>query len=111
MVKLRALAHARAGDKGNILNIAVIAYERRDYLLLEDRLTRSVVQDYFSKVLFGKEKPPPDYRVVRYTLPHLRAMNFVLYGALGGGVTRSLRIDPHGKCLSAAALEIELEAE
>ena len=46
--------------------------------------------------------------VRRYDLPNLRALNFVIENALGGGVTRSLRQDMHGKSLSSLMLTIEL---
>jgi hypothetical protein len=97
---LRQLAHARAGDKGNVSNIAVFAYEASDYPFLRDYLTAERVRAHFRGVVQGE--------VVRYELPKLCALNFVLYGALGGGVTRSLALDAHGKCFSSILLELEL---
>ncbi len=103
MVKLREVAHTRAGDKGNISNISVIAYDMKDYGILEKYVTAERVRDWFSGIVFGE--------VVRYELPQLGALNFVMDNALGGGVTRSLSIDMHGKTLSSAILDMEIETD
>ncbi|MGY4408283.1 hypothetical protein ACVWW4_000019 [Bradyrhizobium sp. LB7.1] len=99
-MKLRELAHARAGDKGNISNISVIAFEPGDYAFLVEHVTAERVKLHFADIVAG--------RVDRYQLPALGALNFVLHGALGGGVTRSLSLDAHGKSLSSSLLELEL---
>ncbi|WP_420837876.1 AtuA-related protein [Bradyrhizobium zhanjiangense] len=88
-MKLRELAHARAGDKGNTSNISVIAFEPGDYAFLVGHVTAERVKRHFADIVTGK--------VERYELPALGALNFVLHGALGGGVTRSLSLDGHGK--------------
>jgi hypothetical protein len=101
---LREIAHARAGDKGNISNISVIAYDPADYPLLERWLTADRVRQHLRALVHGE--------VRRYTLPGLGALNFVLQDALAGGVTRSLALDAHGKTLSSALLTLEIpEAE
>jgi hypothetical protein len=100
-VKLREIAHSRTGDKGNISNISVIAYDEKDYPLLEAQLTCARVKALFADLVFGE--------VTRYELPNLGALNFVMHGALGGGVTRSLALDAHGKSLSSALLDLEIE--
>jgi hypothetical protein len=97
---LRDIAHARAGDKGNISNISVIAYDPNDYLLLERHVTAERVKEHFREIVQGE--------VQRYTLPALGALNFVLHDALAGGVTRSLALDAHGKALSSAILSLEI---
>lgn len=99
-MKLHELAHARAGDKGNISNISVIAFEPGDYAYLVEHLTAERVRDHFSDIVSGE--------VIRYEMPNLGALNFVLNEALGGGVTRTLSLDPHGKSLSSSLLEIEM---
>ena len=99
-MKLRELAHARAGDKGDVSNISVIAHEPGDYAFLAEHVTAERVKAHFAAILKG--------RVERYELPALGALNFVLHGALGGGVTRSLSLDPHGKSLSSCLLEMEI---
>lgn len=102
-MKLRDLAHARSGDKGDISNIAVIAYDPADYARLARDLTPQRVRDHLGAIVRGE--------VLRYELPALCALNFVLHGALGGGVTRSLALDAHGKCLSGLLLELEVAAD
>ena len=101
-MKLYEIAHARTGDKGNISTISVIAYDETDYPLLLEQVTEERVQTQFKKV--GATK------VERYPLPNLGALNFVLYNTLGGGVTRSLALDAHGKSLSGLMLELEIDA-
>lgn len=94
------LAHARAGDKGNTSNISVTAYTPEGFATLREGLTPELVHATF------RHLGPTSVR--RYELPRLHALNFVIEGVLGGGVTRSLRIDPHGKALSALMLTIDL---
>src|SRR5260370_21477558 len=101
-VKLRDIAHSRTGDKGNTSNISVIAYHEKHYPLLLAQVTSARVRAHFAGVVEGE--------VVRYELPNIAALNFVMAGALGGGVTRSLALDAHGKSLSSALLDLEIEA-
>lgn len=99
-MRLRELAHARTGDKGDTSQISVIAYDPGDYAWLAEHVTAARVRAHFAGVVRGE--------VVRYELPGLGALNFVLHHALAGGVTRSLALDPHGKCLGAILLELEI---
>ncbi len=99
-MKLRELAHARSGDKGDVSNISVIAYDRTGYERIRAALTPERVRRHLRDIVRGE--------VNRYELPNLLALNFVMTGALGGGVTRSLALDAHGKCLSGLLLELEL---
>ncbi|HXE39936.1 MAG TPA: hypothetical protein VN639_15835 [Azonexus sp.] len=99
-MKLRDIAHSRTGDKGDISNISLIAFDPANFSLLEKYVTAERVKAHFVGVVQGE--------VVRYLLPKLGAMNFVMKQALGGGVTRSLALDAHGKCLSSALLAIEI---
>ena len=99
-MKLRALAHSRTGDKGNTSNISLIAYDPADYGRLEAHVTAERVQAHFREIVTGA--------VVRYALPKIGALNFVMTGALGGGVTRSLALDAHGKSLGSALLDLEI---
>ena len=101
MTKLREIAHSRTGDKGNTSNISVIAYDEKNYPLLLEQVTSARVKALFAGVVEGE--------VVRYELPNIAALNFVMSGALGGGVTRSLALDAHGKSLSSALLDLDIE--
>jgi len=100
-VKLRELAHSRTGDKGNTSNISVIAYHETHYPLLREQVTAERVKAYFAGVVEGD--------VVRYELPNIAALNFVMSQTLGGGVTRSLALDAHVKSLSSALLDLEID--
>jgi hypothetical protein len=100
-MKLREIAHSRTGDKGNTSNISVIAYDPAHFQHLRNEVTVERVRNLFSEIVHGE--------IRRYELPKLSALNFVLHGALGGGVTRSLALDAHGKGLSSALLDLEIE--
>jgi len=100
MRTLRALAHSRTGDKGDTSNISLIAYDAADFPLLVRWVTAERVKVHFAEIALGQ--------VTRYELPRLGALNFVLERALGGGVTRSLALDAHGKSLSSALLSMEI---
>jgi hypothetical protein len=93
---LYRLAHARSGDKGNRLNIAVVCREPAFYPALAETLTAERVAE-----VFASRHPT---RVVRYELPKLQAFNFVLDDVLEGGVNASLGLDGHGKSLSCLLL-------
>lgn len=98
---LRDIAHTRTGDKGNRSTLSVIAYDKKDFALLEKQLTPERVREHYAGIVHGP--------IERYSLPQLGALNFVMHNALGGGVTRSLALDAHGKCLSAQLLNLVIE--
>ena len=103
MPKLYDLAHCRAGDKGNTSNISVVAYNEAAWRVLQEQLTPERVLAAYGHIAKGP--------VRRYELANLRALNFVIENALGGGVTISLAQDAHGKSLSYVMLGIELKGE
>ena len=49
-------------------------------------------------------------KVERFEAPNLLGLNFVLYDVLGGGASRSPRIDTQGKTLALALLRMEVDA-
>ncbi len=100
-VRLLDIAHARSGDKGDTANVGLIALEPRWYELLERHVTRDRVAEHFRGVITGA--------VVRFELPNLTALNFLLHGALGGGGTLSLKTDAQGKVYSTALLRLVLD--
>ncbi|MGV2291721.1 hypothetical protein AAHK20_23620 [Trinickia sp. YCB016] len=99
-MKLRELAHSRTGDKGNTLNVSVICRDPHHYEHLRAHLSAERVKAWLADIVHGD--------VVRFELPRLASFNFVLGDALGGGVTRSLAIDAHGKSISSVLLDIEV---
>lgn len=100
--RLGDIAHARSGDKGASSNIGVIANSPADYQLLARFLTSERVRDFFAPLGVSK--------VVRYELPNLLALNFILSDVLDGGGSVSLRIDAQGKAFGQILLEMRLEA-
>ncbi|MEY9981475.1 hypothetical protein ABH995_000812 [Bradyrhizobium yuanmingense] len=99
-MRLREIAHSRTGDKGNTLNVSVICREPGHYAHLQAELTAQRVKMWLGDLVQGD--------VVRYELPKLAALNFVLRKALGGGVTRSLALDAHGKSVSSALINMSV---
>lgn len=99
-MRLKEIAHARTGDKGNAVNISVIPYHDEDYPLLKEVLTSHKVKEFFKEICLGDVK--------RYEIDSICSLNFVLEQSLGGGVTRSLALDKHGKSLGMALLELEI---
>ena len=100
-MKLREIAHARTGDKGNIINISLIAYRESDYPVLVEHVTAQRVSRLFAP-LITKD-------VERYCVPGLGALNFVLHRPRTESVTRSLSLDAHGKGLSFVLLDLEID--
>ncbi|MBP3959486.1 hypothetical protein J8F10_29935 [Gemmata sp. G18] len=97
-VPLSQIAHGRSGDKGNHANIAVIAYTDAGFAWLREHLTADVVAEYF--------RPLGATRVERFEAANVRGLNFMLYDALAGGASRSLRTDTQGKTLAVALLRM-----
>ena len=93
---IHAIAHARAGDKGDVSNISLIAYEQKCWSIINKVATQERILEIFKHL--GATK------VDRYELPNLNALNFVIHNVLGGGVNSSLRLDRHGKTLSSHLL-------
>ncbi len=101
-MRLREIAHARTGDKGDTCQISVIAFDPANFPLLAEALTPELIAAHLPRL--------PVRSIQRFELPQLGALNFILEGALSGGVTRSLSLDAHGKTLGAQILDIEIEA-
>jgi hypothetical protein len=99
-VPLARLAHSRTGDKGDRSNISLVAWHPALYPLLVEQVTEPRVAEHFAH-----RRPT---RVSRYLLPRLHAMNFVLDGALDGGVNDALNLDSHGKALSFHLLDLQV---
>lgn len=99
-VPLRRLAYARSGDKGDMVNIGVIARNEASHAILRQHLTADRVARFFAHYVRGQAR--------RYSVPGISGFNFVLEEALGGGGIASLRIDPQGKCFGPLLLDLEL---
>ncbi len=101
-IQLGQIAHARSGDKGNLVNIGVIAYQPEDYATLLREVTAERVKAHFAERIEGS--------VERFELPNIQALNFVCRQALMGGGTLSLLSDAQGKSFGGGILSLEIEA-
>jgi hypothetical protein len=99
-VALRELCGYRAGDKGDTADVALLAYDDETYALIVEQVTAARVREHFGAMVHGE--------VLRYEAPNVRALNFVLKGALGGGGPKSLRSDNLGKTLGGALVRLEV---
>jgi hypothetical protein len=99
-MRLRDIAHSRAGDKGTIINCSVIPYDERDYDWLVSVVTAERVRAHMGTLIEGD--------VQRFLAPGVAAMNFVMSRPSGQSVTRTLALDAHGKSFSSALLEMEI---
>lgn len=95
-VRFYEICLARSGDKGDTVNIGVIARSPKAYEFLKGYLTAQKVKNLFQEFCGGQ--------VTRYTLDGLLGLNFLLEKSLGGGGSRSLRADSQGKTFSQALL-------
>lgn len=102
-IRLGDLAHCRSGDKGNRANIGIVANNEHAFEILKASLTEEAVASYLRPMRIGA--------VRRYLLPKIHALNFVIESALGGGASRSLRIDTQGKALGTVLMEMTLPAD
>ncbi len=100
-VKLIDLAYARSGDKGDVVDIGVMARDDEAYRIIKKFLTADKVKEFFGPIVKGEVK--------RYDLDTLNSLEFVLYNALGGGATRTLAMDQTGKAYGPNMLRMEFE--
>jgi len=100
-IQLVDIAHARSGDKGDTANVGLIALKPEWYALLDRYVTRDAVAAHFAGQIRGD--------VVRFELPNLNALNFLLHGALDGGGTLSLKTDAQGKVYSTALMRMVID--
>jgi hypothetical protein len=100
-LQLRELCGYRAGDKGDIANVAIFADDEATYDVLLREVTAERVKEHFGAMVHG--------RVDRYEARNVLALNFVLHDALGGGGPRSLRADNLGKTLGGALVRLEVD--
>ena len=100
-VPLWRVAFARSGDKGDTVNVGLIAFTETLYPVLSELITADKVKQHFKGICQGS--------VERYELANLRALNFLLHESLGGGGTVSLMLDAQGKTFGVALLRMEVD--
>lgn len=99
--KLLEIAHARSGDKGDAVNVGLIARSDDLYDIIKTEVTTERVKAHFGPMVKGN--------VERFELPNLNALNFMLHESLGGGGTVSLKLDAQGKTYAAHLLRMEID--
>jgi hypothetical protein len=100
-IQLKDLAYARSGDKGDICNVGLIAFNEENYHKIIQAVTVKKIKEHFGGMVTGD--------VYLYPMPNLNCLQVVMYGALGGGATRTLRYDQTGKAMSTALLRMEVD--
>ncbi len=98
---LRELCGYRAGDKGDLVNVAVFADDDETYELIRAEVTAERVKELFGALVRGP--------VERFEAANVRALNFVLHEALGGGGPRTLRADSLGKTFGGSLMRLEID--
>lgn len=99
--RLYLLAHGRSGDKGDSVNVGVIARRAEWYDFIRDQVTGEKIGDYLKPLAGGP--------VERYELPNLGALNFLVHQALDGGGSVSMKLDAQGKAYAQAVLRLPME--
>lgn len=100
-IPLREIAFARSGDKGDTSNVGVVPYDEADFDLVREQVTIERVRELFAPLVKGE--------ITCYEFPGIKALNFVMTHALGGGVSRSLNMDLHGKAYASLMLRLDIE--
>lgn len=100
-MRVADIAHGRSGDKGDVCNVGIVCYDERGFDLARKQITVERVRQHFGTLVRGE--------IERYEIPGIKALNFVMRGALDGGGTQSLRSDNLGKVMYAWLLKMELD--
>lgn len=98
---LKELAYARSGDKGDVSNIGLLAFNDKNYEIILREVTPERIKAHFRGMVQGEVKVFP--------MPNINSLEIVMYNALGGGATRTLRFDQTGKSMCTALLRMEVE--
>lgn len=99
-IQLREICHARSGDKADNVNVGLIANDKKFYPTLLEQVTEARVKEHFQGIVEGNVK--------RYEMENIKALNFVMTHALGGGAARTLFVDNIGKCYGANLLRMKI---
>jgi hypothetical protein len=102
-VQLKDLAWARSGDKGDISDLGILAFDERGYEILKREITPEKIKAFFKDDVKG------DVQI--YWMDNIQAIKVVMRNALGGGATTTLRWDETGKAMATAILRMEVNAE
>ena len=99
-VRLGDIAHGRSGDKGDMVNIALICHDKEWLPLLESAITSDLLSEWF----MGWSEGPFEV----FSVPGIGAVNCLIHKVLQGGGTVSKRLDSQGKALGQAVLDVQI---
>jgi hypothetical protein len=99
-MQVKDIAYARSGDKGDVVNVGVLALDDAAYQKLVNTLTPERIKAHFGDWVRGE--------VDVFPMPNINAFNLLLHNALGGGATKTLRYDVTGKAFSTALLRMQV---
>jgi hypothetical protein len=102
-VRLSELCYVRSGDKGDISNIGLMATSDENYEIIKKQVTPERIKEHFKDWVKG--------RVDIYEMPNVNSLEIVMFEALGGGATKTLRIDQTGKAMGNALLWMEIDLD
>ena len=94
------IAHARSGDKGDSVNIGIIARKPEWYPILQELITKEWMREAWGEFCEGN--------IHIFEVPGIFAINCILEKTLQGGGTVSLRTDAQGKSMGQATLTLPL---
>jgi hypothetical protein len=104
LLPLYKLACARSGDKGNHVNIGLIARRPEYFEILKSEMTPEKVAEFFTTDF----DDPRSTKVRGWELPGFHSLNFLIENCLGGGGAYSLKIDPQGKAFAQRLLQMRI---
>ncbi len=100
-VLIKQLAYVRSGDKGNISNVGIMAFNDDNYEIIRKQVTPQKVKNHYKELVRGEVKI--------YEMPSINSLQVVMYKALGGGATSTLRYDETGKAMCLGMLFMHVE--
>jgi len=102
-IKLMDICWYRSGDKGDISNIGLMAKTRKGYEIIKKEVTSERIKAHFKDWVKGD--------VIIYPMENFSALEINMFKALGGGATKTLRLDQTGKAMSVGLARMEIEID
>ncbi|MDP6640006.1 MAG: hypothetical protein QF817_02930 [Candidatus Poseidoniaceae archaeon] len=102
-IPLGSIAHARSGDKGDMVNIGIIARNQAWYPLLKQGVTSNWLAEAWGDEVHG--------RIKVFEVPGIGALNCTMDKALQGGGTVSMKTDAQGKSMGQTTLTVRIHID
>ncbi|CKI02414.1 hypothetical protein U2261_29965 [Achromobacter xylosoxidans] len=97
-LQVKDIAYVRSGDKGDVCSVGLVARGPQEYAQLLASVTPADVKGLYGDWVQGEVECHP--------MDNIGAMMVIMRHALGGGATRTLRLDQTGKSLGHALLRL-----